>query len=116
MKPEVGQRVFSLNIGNAARHREQVLTPCIVTKVGRKYFTVRKEGDESGCSDTEYHIDSLMQKTEYSANSRIYSTAKEWEEDKEYAELESKLKKLFSYGGRHLSLEQLRGIAEIVFR
>lgn len=36
--PQVGQTLYSLNIGNAARNCEQKLKPVIVRKVGRKYF------------------------------------------------------------------------------
>lgn len=56
-KPEVGQVVYSLNVGNAARNREQVLTPLKVTKVGRKYFTALEDGYPDHLS-VQFHIDS----------------------------------------------------------
>ena len=43
-KPTLGQKVFSLNIGNNARHVPQVLSPATVSKVGRKYFSVKLQG------------------------------------------------------------------------
>ena len=37
-KPKVGQKLFSLNINDAASNRPPVRPPLAVTKVGRKYF------------------------------------------------------------------------------
>ena len=42
-KPVVGQVLYSLNVGNAARNCGQVLTPVTVVSVGRKYFKVKKD-------------------------------------------------------------------------
>ncbi len=55
VKPAVGQVLYSLNVGNAARGRERVLTPVVVIKVGRKYFTCRPEGKDSW-ADVQYHL------------------------------------------------------------
>jgi len=112
-KPEVGQTLYSLNVGNSARHRAQELTPVTVTKVGRKYFTCVKEGWNHG---TQYHIDSWYEKTEYSSNTVLYQHAFQWEDEKECVELARKIEEAFSYRGtaRNLPVGELRKIAEII--
>lgn len=116
MKPKVGQRVFSLNIGNAARNCAQVLTPYVVTKVGRKYFSARREDDKTGWTTKQYYLDTWYEKTEYSANSRIYEDPQQWEDEKERDDILNQLRKACSHGHRklQLSLAQLREIAKIV--
>lgn len=116
MKPKVtvGMKLFSLNIGNAARHREQVLTPVVVTKVGRKYFTVKNEvgyGFES-----TYNINDWSEKTDYTADSKLYESEQERADEKEIRSLSGKISEAFKYGnnGKNLSLETLRMIASAI--
>ena len=115
-KPEVGQVVYSLNVGNAARRVEQKLTPYEVVKVGNLYFTARRCNDDSGWTDTQYHLDGWYEKTEYSANSKLYSSEQEWHDEREAQEIVSRMKKAFDFGGkgRQLPLESLRKIAAII--
>lgn len=109
-KPEVGQIVYSLNITNAARHKEQVLTPIKVTKIGRKYFTCGERWEA-----TQYHLDTWVEKTEYSASSRVYENSTEWEEEKEATDLLQYLKNEFGRIPRSsVSLPALRTIKGIV--
>lgn len=110
--PKVGQRLFSLNVGNAARRVPQVLTPVIVTKVGRKYFTVKR--DEQYAFGTEFWIEDWRQKTEYSNDHALYETEQEWLDEKETFSLLDDIRKAFDYGmGRTIPLENLRKIAEL---
>lgn len=108
-KPKVGQTLYSLNVGNSARNCEQVLTPVIVTKVGRKYFTAGE-----GWRETQYHLDTWQEKSEYSAKSCLYKTPQDWEDSKEHSILAMKMRKAFDYGGSRLSLDSLRKISEII--
>lgn len=112
-KPEVGQTLYSLNIGNAARNREQILTPVTVVKVGRKYFTCSKEGSRL---ETQYRIDGWIENTEYTANSCLYESVQEWEDEKEHNSIYQKIKnKYFStFGSKKISLDSLRKINEIL--
>ena len=112
-KPVKGETLYSLNVGNAARHREQKLTPVTVTKVGRKYFTCAKEGWNHG---TIYHIDTWYEKTECSASSCLYESVDEYNNGIEKNKLYDEVKGYFSGYGRNnkISLEQLRKIIEIV--
>jgi hypothetical protein len=113
IKPEVGQILYRLNVGNAARHVEQKLTPVRVTKVGRKYFTCASEGSRFG---TEYHLEDWTEKTEYSPDSALYSSQQAWEEEKESRELIKKIRDEFNYGNnKNFNLNKLRGIAKILF-
>lgn len=108
--PTVGQTVFSLNIGNAARNQQQVLTPVIVTKVGRKYFYCGE-----GWQQVKYDLDRWVEAGNYSPNSRIFATEQEWKNDKEIAEHSKYLREVFSaYGPSRLPLETLRSIHSLV--
>lgn len=112
--PKVGDKLFSLNIGNAARNREQKLTPVIVTKVGRKYFTARESGRE--WSYSQYHIDTWREKTEYCCNSVLYETEQEWLDEKESDEICRYIFDSFQYGKnqKKLSIGALRTIQRII--
>lgn len=116
MKPKVivGQRLYSLNVGNNARHREQVLTPVVVSKVGRKYFTVKTEGQYA--LETEYRIEDWRENHEYCANSALYETEQEWADEKETRAICEKIWKAFEYGHnrQNLNLETLRTIAAAI--
>ena len=111
-KPEVGETLFSLNIGNAARNREQVLTPVVVAKVGRKYFTAGE-----GLNEAKYRLSDWRQVTDYSPNSFLYESEREFEDEKECSDLAGAISEAFKYGRRTqgLSLAALRKIHAIVF-
>lgn len=113
-KPQVGQTLYSLNIGNNARYCEQRLIPVVVSKVGRKYFTVKQARPYS--METEYHLDDWVEKTEYCPNSRLYISEQEWAEEKEARELCQHFADVFRYGRNsyNLPIDALRAIAVIV--
>ena len=114
-KVTVGQRLFSLNIGNAARRAKQVLKPVIVTKVGRKYFTVKTE-DQYGF-ETEYCLENWCENTKYSPDSKLYEKEQQWEDEKEISVICEKIRRAFEYGknNQNIDLEKLRMIFSIVF-
>ena len=109
-KPKVGDILYSLNVGNAARNTEQVLTPVEVTKVGRKYFYAGE-----GWRETQYHIDDWCENTNYSARSLLYKTEQEWYDEKESTAICRYISKSFDYSRNKLglSLDQLRRIEAI---
>jgi len=111
MKPEVGQTLYSLNVGNAARNGEQKLTPVKVTKVGRKYFTCGE-----GWKETQYRIDGWFEKTDYSADSELYLSPEAWEEEKQIPNLFRVISnELGAYScNRKITLSQLKKIAKIL--
>lgn len=113
-KPVVGQELFMLNIGNAARNREQVLRHVKVVAVGRKYFAVQTS--DKWEHEYQFHVDTWAEKTNYSPCYCLYETAQEWEDEKEANDLFSAIRKehFERYGRGKLSLHQLRKIAEIV--
>ena len=117
-KPKVGDRLFSLNVGNAARNSEQKLTPVTVRKVGRKYFTVYKDVyKDREDMDIQYHIDSWSENTEYSANSCLYVTEKEHEEEMAAKAILKQIKDFFDWftGKRYkISLDDLSKIKAIL--
>lgn len=110
--PQVGQRLFSLNVGNSARNVPQVLTLAIVTKVGRKYFTVKR--DDQYAFETEFWIEDWRQRTEYTPDFVLYATEQAWLAEKEISSLVTSIRQRFDYGGgRSVPLENLRKIAEL---
>ena len=74
---KVGQTVYSLNVGNAARRCEQVLTERTVTKVGRKYFYYT----EYSC-DVKISFEYMDDSGKYSANTKVYLSPEDREEEK----------------------------------
>jgi hypothetical protein len=109
--PTIGQTLYSLNVGNAARRVPQTLTPVIVTKVGRKYFTTGE-----GWQATQYHIGDWREKTDFSPNSHLYASEQEYADEKESDELCRRIGKAFEYGrnAKALPLEALRRIEGII--
>lgn len=114
-KVTVGQKLFSLNVGNAARHRVQILTPVVVTKVGRKYFTVKTD-DKYGF-ETEYNLEDWEENTEYTRNSVLYETEQQWYDEKELGAICQHISKAFEHGRnqRNLSIGTIRAISELIY-
>lgn len=114
-KPILGETLFYLNVGNAARRGSvQVLTPVTVKTVGRKYFTCEpSEGQYR--PKTTYKIGSWEQKTEYCRDQQLYETTKEWEDEKEASEIHAALRAEFNHYSRcGVPLETLRAIKSLL--
>jgi len=113
-KPVIGQQLFRLNTGNAARNSPQVLTPVVVTKVGNKYFTAETRGQY--VFETQYILENWSQKTDYCVDYVLYASEQEWLDEVESAKLCSVIWKSFEYGrnSKNVSLENLRKIAELI--
>ena len=115
-KPSIGQKLFSLNVGNACRRgTEQKLTPVVVKKSGSKYF-VAGPGEGPNWGDTQYKIEDWCEKTDYCANSKLYESEQEWLDGKEAAGILDIIRDAFEHGGagRKLSLETLRTIRGLI--
>jgi len=114
-KPVVGQIVYSLNVGNAARNCEQVLTEMVVTSVGRKYFDCREPG-HMYASTVRFRIETWEQDTRYCADHCIYESRQEWEAEKRRAELLKWFRNAFDIWSRPAystpALEAARAILE----
>jgi len=112
-KPTLGQQVFSLNIGNNARRVPQVLSPATVSKVGRKYFSVKLQGPYP--REREYHIENWRERTEYSPVTSLYASEQEYADEKETAMIWGQLRHVFSmYNATGFDLPRLRKIIAIV--
>ena len=114
-KPILGETLYDLNVGNAARRgRAQILTPVVVKTVGRKYFTCAPaEGQYR--PETTYALEDWKQKTEYCRDHQLYETAQEWEDEKEAGEIHAKLRAEFNhYGKCSVPLETLRAIKSLL--
>ena len=112
-KPIVGQKLFRLNVGRAARNVPQILTECTVIKVGRTYFTAVQDQylDRVDMWDL-YSLDNWLEKAEYGATSRMFLSPQHWEDEKEKVVIMDELRKTFySLGdGMHLPLARLKAL------
>jgi len=115
-KPVVGEQLFALEIGNRVKRTEQKLSPIIVKKVGHKYFVCGEK--DSNWRDTQFHLDTWAQKTEYSANISLYESEQAWEDEKEIAENCRIIWNAFEYGHNRnrVSLENLRKVIALIQR
>ncbi len=114
-KPKVGQKLFSLNIGDNARHRPQTLTPVTVSKVGHKYFSVAVDG--RSYANQEYHLEDWRERYNYGmAGTYLYETEQQWVDQKEAFRICSEIKKAFEYGDNNYSipLAELRKIEAVL--
>jgi hypothetical protein len=112
-KPEVGQKLYSLNVGNAARGCESKLTPVIVDKVGRKYFYTSPVDPRYKWQSEKYHIDSWEEVGKYLPNSCLYEDPQIWEDEKECGELVNKIKNYFDWR-HHRKYDELDKLRKIV--
>ena len=110
-KPKVGQTLYSLNVGNASRGRKSELTPVVVTKVDRKYFTAGK-----GYRPLRFHLSDWSQKSDYTASSRLYETEQDYIEEKERSEICTFIGEAFKNGrtSKDLTLSVLRSIRDLI--
>lgn len=115
--PKVGDTLYSLNIGNAARNRPSVLTPVKVVKVGRLYFDcAREEPTRFPHTHTTYHLDDWREKTGYCRDSQLYASPQEYEDSIRAMEIREDLRRAFSSGifAENVPLDKLREIHAIV--
>lgn len=118
-KPVVGQIVYSLNIGNAARNCKQELTEYVVVKVGTKYFDIMKKSyyDEARYAARDkhmsisFHLGTWRQNTNYCQDHKLYETSEEY-----YMEKETKdcIEYIQNADLKSVSLDHLRHIVSLI--
>lgn len=115
MKPQIGQTLYRLPIGNRARRGvEPELTPVVVKSVGRKYFRVHPQDDK--WNGTKHHIDSGLEVSDYTVGKTLYQTEQEYQDEVDLERLKSKLREVFQYYGQcKFTLNQLRAVSAILF-
>lgn len=110
--PVIGQTLYSVNVGNAARNVAQKATPIIVRSVGRKYFSCSTE--MAPHHEIQFHLDTWGEKTEFCVNRQLYASEQEWQDEKAAETLYRDIKRAFdSYRNTH-SLTTLRAVWELV--
>ena len=114
-KPVEGQIVYSLNVGNAARGKEQALTPMKVVKVGRKYFTC-SAAYQSYPEGVRFHLSNWREKSDYSPEHQLYETEQAWEEEHEAERLADLICEKYTYRWewKNIPFPDLQKIAEIL--
>lgn len=114
-KPIVGLRLYRLNIGNNARHVPQALTPVLVTKCGRKYFTVARNDGPYPC-ESRHMVDGWAQENGgYSANYALYESEQEWADERDHTQLTAKLRAAFAHGSECFPLDVLKAVETILW-
>ena len=90
------------------------MTEVIVSKVGRKYFTVT---DKSKLySETQYFIETWKEKYGFSVQSILYVNEQEYIDEKESDELYKKIREAFKgyKNSGTFTLDRLKNIIEII--
>lgn len=112
-RPIVGETLYMLNMGNAARRTAQILVPVVVQSVGRKYFKCATVGQYP--AETEFLLEDWHEKTQYTCDYRLFETEQEWLDAKEWRELADKLRHTFNNSSHALlTLSDLRAIKVII--
>lgn len=115
-KPVVGQTLWVVNVGDDSRHKPSVAVPTIVRSVGRKYFACSTAGAPN--YETEFHLGTWAEKTEYSRRKELYATEQEWLDERESKALEERIRTMFQpsfyKGVPSIELEDLRKIEAIL--
>lgn len=107
----VGQTVYSLPIGNAARRGEQVLTPRVVTKVGRKYFYYERYSYQVKISLDDF----CDYAGEYTSTVKVYLSEQEWVDEGVATKLlEEVRRKVGMRCTENLTIGQLNTILDIL--
>jgi hypothetical protein len=88
----------------------------IVTKVGRKYFTVSFSRSKGYVTDVEFHLEDLREKTNYAPDYSIHESREKYLEDLEADKLFFEIKeKYFTYrAGSWLTLDKIKAIQQII--
>lgn len=115
-KPKVGDVLYSVNVGNAARNREQVATPVVVISVGRKFFVTCELGQETNrYRHTKYSLKDWREVTDYTPDSQLYESEQEFLNEKIARRIWDKLRRFFaSCNNGNISLEDLKEIEAII--
>lgn len=116
-KPVVGETLYRLSVGNAARLEPDRLIPVIVTSVGRKYFTCTPEKlKDSPHMGRQFHLESWREKTDISASYELFEDPQEYHDRKESQSIWDQCRNIFTgwKDRSSLSLDQLRQIKAII--
>ena len=115
-KVTLGMTVFALHSGCRARYSGGDLQECVVSKIGRKYFTIKRVNTDYEWIG-EFTIDGWLEKDYDSAHrTTLYLSRQQCADEREHARLLTELRKAFDFHGqaRTLSLDQLKAVSLIL--
>lgn len=115
-KPNVGDTLFLVDVGNRARNGQGKQRHCTVTKVGRKYFTV-KYGEGTYPMEVQMNLKTWRENTYYSADYQAYPSEQDWRDEQERVQWLGLFRDTFnsfSGTGKTKTLQQLRDAAKVL--
>jgi len=108
-KPKVGQEVFSASIRPGIDEEDKVvLTPCVVTRVGTKYFYIQMYHREIA-----FLIGSWYEKTDYPTTLFLYPSKEEYAEKMEKDKWHQRFHQTF-FHQTYFTLAQYRDAAKVL--
>lgn len=111
-KPKIGDKLFFVRAGNKTRYDPEQ-SECIVSKIGRKYFYVKR--NEDSWSEIQFYIKNWIEKTDYSCDYLLFENRQAWENSKLVNKYKVVIRELFDYSSSsQFTLEQLQKVAEIL--
>jgi len=110
-KPKVGQEVFSASIRPGIDEEDKVvLTPCVVTRVGTKYFYIQIE---QTVGEIAFLIGSWYEKTDYTDFLSLYPSKEEYTEKVEKDKWHQRFHQTF-FHQTYFTLAQYRDAAKVL--
>lgn len=117
-KPTVGEKLWMVTTGNAARRCGPEGFSVTVMSVGRKYFTVSSDDYvKSPHMHSTFIIHTWREKTMFSPNHALYESEEEWQETVEAETIRNYIYNVFQYGGgksKLIPIQDLRQIKGII--
>lgn len=110
-KLEVGQVIWTLNVGNAARRCGQELTERVITKVGRKYFYI-----EVFRRKVKFEIETLEECSDYTSDYKVYINKQDYFNEIKKRELLTGIRGILTpqFGVSKVSLDTVISVAKIL--
>jgi hypothetical protein len=112
-KPKIGQEMFIVFIGDSRRNDTRTPQPGIVTSIGSKYVHV--QANDKWRKPITFHIDSGLQKTNYSPDYRLIESHQQWVDEQDHRTLSERARWVTAdFNTRTISLEKLRAIVALI--
>lgn len=114
-KPKVGDSLYLVDVGNRARRGLGKQRPCVVSKIGRKYFYVTCQESPSYEVIIPFDLIDWREKSDYSAQYALFESKEDYEELAVKNAWMNKLSSTFQYSsGAKFTLAQLTEVGALL--